>query len=124
MLANVLTVTSCNSFFSPTGQQQPDLIELTNFKTTCGSINVTEQIGVKYKTFGIQLLQDATGAVTDVIERQCLLNAADINTKIIQRWIMGQGKKPITWSTLIDVLRDIQLSELADEIELNLQVSS
>ena len=81
-----------------------------------------EQIGVKYKTFGIHLLEDATGAVTDVIERQCLLNAADINMKIIQRWITGQGKKPITWSTLTKVLKDIQLSELADEIELTLQV--
>ena len=83
---------------------------------------MTEQIGVKYKTFGIQLLEDATGAVTDAIERKCLLDAAEINMRIIQCWITGQGKKPITWSTLTQVLRDIQLSELADEIELNLQV--
>lgn len=110
--------------FPLTDQQQPNLIELSNFKTTSGSINVMEQIGVKYKIFGIHLLEDATGAVTDAIERQCLLIAADINMKIIQRWITGQGKKPITWSTLTDVLRDIELSELADKIELNIQVAA
>ena len=118
---NFLTTTNYYTF-SPTDQQRPNLIELTNFKTTSGSFNIAEQIGVKYKTLGIQLLEDATGAITDTIEKQCLLDAADINMKIIQRWITGQGKKPVAWSTLIEVLRDIQLSELADEIELNLQV--
>ena len=30
----------------------------------------------------------------------------------------GRGKKPVSWETLIIVLRDIELSALASEIEV------
>ena len=33
------------------------------------------------------------------------------------RWLQGQGKGPVTWSTLIGVLRDIGLTELAQMIQ-------
>ena len=95
-------------------------MKLTSFNTTSGNINVAEQIGRHYKTFGLQLLEDATGAITDAIERKCLLDAADININIFQKWLAGRGRKPITWATLIEVLRNIQLSTLAHDIEQNL----
>lgn len=101
-------------------QQQVTLIELTNFKTTSGTINITEQIGTHYKALGIQLLEDTTASITNAIEKECLLKATDINLKIFERWIVGQGRKPITWASLIEVLRNIGLSELAYEIETNL----
>lgn len=107
-------------FFCTTDQQQLTLIRLTCFKTSSGTMNVAEQIGLKYKSLGVHLLEDVTGSITDAIEKECLLNAAHINMKILQRWIKGQGRKPLSWVTLIDVLRDIQLSELAHEIEHNL----
>ena len=107
-------------FCLTTDQQRPTLPKLTSLRTSSGTINVAEQIGVKYKTLSIQLLEDTTGAITDAIENECHRNAANINTKIFERWIRGQGKKPISWATLIKVLRDIQLSELAQEIEHNL----
>ena len=107
-------------FFSFYTDQRPDLTKLTSFNTTSGNINVAEQIGRHYKTFGLQLLEDATGAITDAIERKCLLDAADININIFQKWLTGRGRKPITWATLIEVLRNIQLSTLAHDIEQNL----
>ena len=103
-----------------TDQQRPTLIKLTNFKTTSGSINIAEQIGKNYQTLGIQILEDATGSVTDTIEEECHHNAYKINVRILQRWVEGWGRKPITWATLIEVLRDIELSVLANDIEQNL----
>ena len=41
----------------------------------------------------------------------------EINIEIIEEWIAGKGKHPVTWKTLIKVLRDIELSTLAEEIE-------
>ena len=40
-----------------------------------------------------------------------------INIEILQEWVTGRGKQPVTWTTLVEVLRDIELSVLAAEIE-------
>ena len=77
---------------------------------------MAERIGSQYLTFGIQLLEDATGAIIDAIEEECHHNAFKINFNILKRWIGGQGRKPISWAILIEVLKNIQLSELAREI--------
>ena len=104
----------------PTDQRPPSLPTLTCFKTSSGSINVAERIGAQYLTFGLQLLEDATGAITKAIEEECHHNAYKINLEILMKWIGGQGRRPLSWATLIKVLKDIQLSELAREIEHNL----
>ena len=45
-------------------------------------------------------------------------NDADkTNTEILQAWLTGRGKQPLSWATLVEVLRDIELSSLADDIE-------
>ena len=36
--------------------------------------------------------------------------------EILEEWITGRGKRPVTWSTLIEVLHDIELSTLAREL--------
>ena len=41
----------------------------------------------------------------------------EINIEIIEEWVTGKGKHPVTWKTLTEVLRDIELSTLAEEIE-------
>ena len=43
-------------------------------------------------------------------------DAAKINYEILQQWIQGKGRQPVQWSTLIDVLKKIQLSVLAKKI--------
>ena len=40
-----------------------------------------------------------------------------INAEILREWATGRGKKPVTWKTLTEVLRDIELCTLASEIE-------
>ena len=75
-----------------------------------------DQIGINYWDLGILLLNDTKGAVTKAIVEQCNKDAAKINREILQRWIQGQGM-PVEWVTLIEVLKDIGLAELAREIE-------
>ena len=43
--------------------------------------------------------------------------AEEINKEILEQWITGRGKHPVTWKTLTEVLRDIALTTLAEEIE-------
>ena len=44
-------------------------------------------------------------------------DANKINIEIIEEWVSGRSKHPVTWKTLTQVLRDIELSTLADEFE-------
>ena len=67
--------------------------------------------------FGTCLLDDSTGAKIKNLEHQHQRHAEHINTAILQQWLNGRGKQPVTWATLVEVLRDIELYTLADDIE-------
>lgn len=93
---------------------------MINFKTEAGSINVAQQIGMNYSTLGPLLLNDAAGAIMPAIVAQCLLNATNINMEVLRRWVQGQGIGPVNWAILIETLRSGGCSELAGDIERNL----
>ena len=95
----------------------PTLIECVRFRGREKRINIPQEIGVKYHNFGLLLLEDDTGARIHAIAHEHRDNAEQINTKVLQQWINGRGKQPVTWKTLIEVLHDIELSRLAGEIE-------
>ena len=40
-----------------------------------------------------------------------------INMEILQEWVSGRGRQPVSWATLTEVLRDVELCELASDIE-------
>ena len=66
--------------------------------------------------FGILLLDDKTAAEVTAIVKEHHENAADINSEILRLWIGGKGK-PLSWNTLINVLKDIGLGTLASDIQ-------
>ena len=88
---------------------QPSLPELLRLK-------VPQEVGANYSTFGIFLLNDQTGSKVDAIEEYCRGNAGKITRKILQEWLEGKGL-PMTWESLVQTLRNINLSVLADQIE-------
>ena len=40
-----------------------------------------------------------------------------INMEILEEWVSWRGRQPVSWATLTEVLRDVELSELASDIE-------
>ena len=102
-------------------QQTVTLPQLIRFKTRSGSINVLEQIGTHYWELGVLLLDDTTGQVTQAIIEHHHEDATKINLQIFQKWIQGKGKLPVEWSTLVEVIKDIGLVQLASEMEQNLK---
>ena len=101
---------------------KPSIEDLLNFKDGTSKINITSRISTKYFDFGIQLLHDFNYVKS--LEQQYNRDSEKINTHILQKWLGGTGRKPISWATLVDVLRDIQLGELADQIERSIMQSS
>ena len=94
--------------------------ELLKFKAGDCSINIPCEIGAKYYSFGVQLLQEHTSAHIDDLEHQYQRNGENINRHLLQEWLEGRGRKPTTWTTLIMILHDIEKGELAEKLEANM----
>ena len=74
-------------------------------------------IGTEYVHFGICLLNDTNGSKVSNMAHKHSNDAERINTEILQEWITGRGRQPVTWETLVEVLRDVKYSVLARDIE-------
>ena len=97
-------------------EERPTLPELYDLQCGSRSIDIIEKIGTKYFKFGSILLLDDEGDKMSVIVKEYRDNAADINREVLCRWIKGEGKKTITWATLVTVLDRCGLTELAETI--------
>ena len=99
-----------------------DLPNLEKFVLEDGtSINIIEEIGTYYRSFGTLLLNDKNGKTTAALIKQHRENAFDINYGILQIWLNGKDKEPIVWSTLVSVLNDIGLCVLAGKISKRIE---
>jgi len=94
----------------------PTLRELISFPVAGGKVDLASKIGAEYYDFGVLLLEDDNGDEVDAIVKEFKGNAKDINRRILKLWLNGKGQ-PVTWSTLVGVLKDIQLNQLAKQIK-------
>ena len=95
----------------------PTMPELVSFRCGDTNINIPREIGCKYHKFGTLLLLDSTGAHIQDLERQFRENGEQINNHILCEWLKGKGKNPTTWATLVKVVKDIDMGELANKLE-------
>ena len=112
-----ITITVENLISHSPTDYQPTLIECIRFRGRERRFNIPQEIGVKYRDFGLFLLEDHNGARIRSIAHKHNNDADQINTEVLEEWVAGKGRHPITWKTLTQVLRDIELSTLAGEIE-------
>ena len=96
--------------------KRPTLPQLICFPVGDRTVDIIEEIGVKYFKLGTSLLQDTTGAKMDAIIEQCREKAYKINHQVLSRWIKGEGKQPVSWATLASELERCGLTELAGDI--------
>ena len=102
-------VLSSYSLPLPLISDEPTLPELLRLK-------VPQSVGALYFMFGTLLLDDKTGRRVDSIKAECLGSPVASAWKILQEWLEGNGL-PVTWQSLIQTLRDSDLSALADQIQ-------
>jgi len=107
----VLSNMPCNPGTKPT---LPELLKFTGSDGRVVSIPV--EIATKYVQFGTFLLDDRNGSRVKIMAHKHLNDAEQINTEILQEWLTGRGKQPVSWATLVEVLNDIELSTLAGDI--------
>ena len=103
-------------------EDTPTLPKILFFETSEGKkVKILEEIGARYRDFGMLLLDDQWGAITEYIALAKQNNVAEINREILSRWVEGEGKQPVTWATLIGVLKAIGRSGLAQIFKNNLK---
>ena len=98
---------------------KPTLPYLMFFPSNEGEVDIIGKVGRKYHNFGIVLLNDVDGSQIDTIESKCREDSYRINQDILKIWLKG-GKGPVTWTTLVKVLKTIDLGSLAYTIESSL----
>ena len=79
--------------------------------------NIPAEIGVNFYKLGLLLLEDDYGNKTDAIVAAHRHDPEMIAIKIFQKWINGDGKTPVTWATLIQVLKDLKMNRLAETLQ-------
>ena len=83
--------------------------------------NIFERISTNWEAVGTALLKDNTGDKMEIIDND-EKKTENKNRRVLRRWLKGEGRQPTTWSTLIDVLNEMNLKVLAEDI--GIQVSS
>ena len=96
------------------------MVELIRFPGV-QKFSIPERICPHYHIIGILLLEDETGAVVDGIVKENRGYPMEITLVILKKWLQDQGQQPVTWGTLVDVLRDANMSVLANDIETQLK---
>jgi len=91
--------------------------ELLEFRARDRRINIPQQIDTNFYLLGFLLLEDSAGVIVHSIVHKHGGDAEKINIEILHQWLSGRGKKPVSWRTLIEVLRDVGLFCLASDIE-------
>ena len=110
---STVSFTYSNSALDNQGDR-PTLIDCIRFQGRKRRINIPHEIGVKYYQFGLLLLENDT---IRSIAHKHKEDPERINIEVLEEWVAGRGKHPVTWQTLTQVLCDIELHTLAAEIE-------
>ena len=96
--------------------------QMMRFQGKRRRINIPQEIGEKYFSFGVFLLQDSNGHLVRNIEGKHCNDYYNINIAILEQWVKNGSQ--VTWKTLMQTLEDIQLNRLADEIRDVVQLCS
>jgi len=96
----------------------PTFPELQHFPLKDGYnfINIAEEIANDYNKFGILILDDKKGSKVSAIAKTERDSVA-ITVEILQQWLQGKGRMPVTWLTLVKCLQNTGLNVLADDIK-------
>ncbi len=89
--------------------------KLRTFKRDDGRvIDLVTEIGTDYKKIGRKLLKSDRKVANIEISKHG--HVEDIVDEILREWLKGGGRTPVTWETLIAVLRESGLVILADDV--------
>ena len=98
--------------------KKPTLSQLKLLKTPAGKrVKIMTTVAAKWKDFGYLLDFDETGRTLNRIAKDHPLDAEECCAQMMREWLEGRGSQPATWATLIDLLKDAEINDLAQQLE-------
>ena len=102
---------------------KPKLAQLKVMKTTTGEkIKIIESVAPQWKELGDLLDFDPEGRTLELIEANQQKDHVACCREMFVYWLRGKGREA-TWEVLIELLADIDQSELAKKVETTLHFS-
>ena len=93
-------------------------MQLTLLKSPSGKrVEIIKAIAPDWSRFGIHFDFDETGQTLKCIAKEHPFNPIDCCTQMMREWLEGRGRQPATWATLIDLLKDAEMNDLAQQVE-------
>ena len=86
------------------------------------TLNIIQRTSTHYANLSMFLLNGDNCDIVDSLKEKYRGDPEEIVTAVYKKWINGAGRQPVTWQTLVDVLRDIKLNSLAEEMETALNL--
>lgn len=94
---------------------EPTISELMLLRSPYGKeLSIIKQIAADWLTIGHLIMTEAT---TKVISKT-YHDSNDCCTEMMTRWLGGKGRQPVTWATLINVLKETKFSVLGHDLEI------
>ena len=107
--------TPCNT--PPLIAMKPTLAQLTTMKMKKGEkIKIIESVAPKWKNLGDLLDLDAEGRTLELIEANQQKDPIACCREMFVYWLKGKGWEA-TWEVLIELLDDVDQSELAKKVK-------
>ena len=101
--------------------ERPDMMKLRHLELPNeSSFDIAERIADSYKEVGGELLQDSNGIKVENICADNFYKIIGTNNDILREWLQGNGKWPVNWRTLIQVLEKHGKIVLAQDIRMAL----
>ena len=79
-------------------------------------MDIITAIAQDWKNFGIYFDFDETGRTLNRIAKDYHYHSIDCCTQMMTEWLEGSGRQPATWATLIDLLKDAEMNDLAQQL--------
>ena len=79
-------------------------------------MDIITAITQDWKNFGIYFDFDETGRTLNCIAKDYHYHSIDCCTQMMTEWLEGSGRQPATWATLIDLLKDAEMNDLAQQL--------
>ena len=96
--------------------RKPTLHELDLLERKDRTVNVIEKVAYKWEKVATRLHFEFSDIQR--IKKDCHHQTVDASRHMFGEWLEGRGRKPVTWATLIKVLNETELAEIARDLEI------
>jgi len=98
--------------------QQPTLRQLMLLKSPSGkAVEIFQSITPHWKNLGVYFDLDEMGCILDCIARDHQYSLTRCFLQMMNKWLQGCGRQPVTWATLIEVLKEANYIRLAIDVK-------